>query len=167
MRLPVLAPTLAALVLATTAHAEVTLPERQPGQWELIMADAEGKRQMTMLQCTDAATDKMFMGMAMGFKDMCKRYDLTEDGGTYVIESDCTIGGMHAVGRTVVEGDFQSAYKMVLYSTTKGTTVPKDPTMTITATRLGDCAADQKPGDIVMPGGQKMNVLQMGKNAGG
>jgi len=37
--------------------------------------------------------------------------------------------------------------------------------MTITATWLGACAAGQKPGDVMMPNGMTMNVLQMQKLA--
>ena len=35
--------------------------------------------------------------------------------------------------------------------------------MTLEAKWLGACKADQKPGDIVMPGGMKMNVKDMEK----
>jgi hypothetical protein len=35
---------------------------------------------------------------------------------------------------------------------------PHDATMTMEAKWLGACKSDQKPGDIVMPGGVKMNV---------
>ena len=34
---------------------------------------------------------------------------------------------------------------------------------TIEAKWLGACKADQKPGDIVMPGGMKMNIKDMEK----
>jgi hypothetical protein len=35
--------------------------------------------------------------------------------------------------------------------------------MTMTATWLGPCAADQRPGDMIMPGGMKMNILDIQK----
>ena len=38
--------------------------------------------------------------------------------------------------------------------------------MTIEAKWLGACKPDQKPGDIVMPGGIKMNVKDMEKLKG-
>ena len=40
---------------------------------------------------------------------------------------------------------------------------PRDTTTTIEAKWLGACKPDQKPGDIVMPGGLKMNVKDMEK----
>ena len=43
---------------------------------------------------------------------------------------------------------------------------PRDTTTTIEAKWLGACKPDQKPGDIVMPGGFKMNVKDMEKLKG-
>ena len=38
--------------------------------------------------------------------------------------------------------------------------------MTLEAKWLGACTADQKPGDIVMPGGFRMNIKDMEKLKG-
>ena len=38
--------------------------------------------------------------------------------------------------------------------------------MTLQAKWLGACKADQRPGDIVMPGGFKMNITDMEKLKG-
>jgi hypothetical protein len=35
--------------------------------------------------------------------------------------------------------------------------------MTMAAKWLGPCAADQKPGDMIMGNGMKMNILEMQK----
>jgi hypothetical protein len=40
----------------------------------------------------------------------------------------------------------------------KGPEQLRDTTTRIDAKWLGDCKADQKPGDIMMPGGFKLNV---------
>ena len=40
---------------------------------------------------------------------------------------------------------------------------PRDSTTTIEAKWLGACKPDQKPGDIMMPGGMKMNIKDMQK----
>ena len=44
--------------------------------------------------------------------------------------------------------------------------VPRDSTTTIEAKWLGACKPDQKPGDIVMPGGFKMNIKDAEKLKG-
>ena len=40
---------------------------------------------------------------------------------------------------------------------------PRDSTSTIEAKWIGACKPDQKPGDIMMPGGMKMNIKDMQK----
>jgi hypothetical protein len=40
---------------------------------------------------------------------------------------------------------------------------PRDSTTTIEAKWLGACKSDQKAGDIMMPGGMKMNIKDMEK----
>ena len=44
--------------------------------------------------------------------------------------------------------------------------VPRDVTTTIEAKWLGACKPDQKPGDIVMPGGFKLNIKDADKLKG-
>jgi hypothetical protein len=72
---------------------------------------------------------------------------------------------MSITSRAEITGDFNSAYTVKSTSNTQGgpAAVPRDSTTTIEAKWLGACKADQKPGDIVMPGGIKMNVRDMQK----
>jgi hypothetical protein len=44
--------------------------------------------------------------------------------------------------------------------------VPRDSTTTIEAKWLGACKPDQKPGDVVMPGGFKLNIRDAEKLKG-
>ena len=44
--------------------------------------------------------------------------------------------------------------------------VPRETAMTVEAKWLGPCKPGQKPGDIVMPGGFKLNVTDMQKLKG-
>ena len=44
--------------------------------------------------------------------------------------------------------------------------ITRDSTTTVEAKWVGACKADQKPGDIVMPGGMKMNILELDKLKG-
>jgi len=41
--------------------------------------------------------------------------------------------------------------------------IPAETTMTIEAKWLGACKADQKPGDMIMGNGMKMNINEMAK----
>jgi hypothetical protein len=58
-----------------------------------------------------------------------------------------------------ITGDFNSAYSMVTRTLMdKGPEALRDTTTKIQAKWLGDCRPGQKPGDILMPGGFKLNV---------
>lgn len=61
---------------------------------------------------------------------------------------------------------FNSAYTVKTSSHAQGGAAGaagRDTTMTLEAKWLGACKPGQKPGDIVMPGGFKMNVRDMDK----
>ena len=64
-----------------------------------------------------------------------------------------------------ITGDFNSAYTVKSTSHSEGgpANVTRDSTTTVEAKWVGACKADQKPGDIVMPGGMKMNILELDK----
>jgi hypothetical protein len=72
---------------------------------------------------------------------------------------------MTVTSHAEITGDFNSAYTVKSTSRTEGAPsgVPRDTTTTIEAKWLGACKADQKPGDIVMPGGMKMNIGDLDK----
>ena len=58
-----------------------------------------------------------------------------------------------------ISGDFNAAYTVTTQShLDKGPESLRDTTTKIEAKYLGDCKPNQKPGDIVMPGGFKLNV---------
>ena len=61
----------------------------------------------------------------------------------------------------VVSGSFDSNYTMTI--TSEGGSLPAARTITLEAKWLGPCAADQKPGDMLMSNGVKMNIIDMQK----
>jgi hypothetical protein len=140
------------------------LPHRKPGLWRQTMA-VEGMNQAmpAVEMCVDAVSEtKMaLLGQQMS-KDRCKPPQLSRNlDGSISFTGDCDFG---AGGRTqtkgTMSGDFNSSYKTVIESTHVGGAGGPggaDHKMTITATWVGACAAGQKGGDVIMPGGQKMN----------
>jgi hypothetical protein len=157
---------LLALLPALEARA-VELPVRKAGLWELkTLRSGSPMPEMTMQHCTDAATDKeMSSSFSPASKEMCSKQDTQKTATGYVTDSVCSVGGMSITSRAEITGDFNSAYTVKSTSNTQGgpAAVPRDSTTTIEAKWLGACKADQKPGDIVMPGGIKMNVRDMQK----
>jgi hypothetical protein len=64
----------------------------------------------------------------------------------------------------VITGSFDSGYTMTI--TTEGDGIAAERNITIAAKWLGPCAAGQKPGDMIMQNGMKMNLVDMQKRAG-
>src|SRR6476659_7381307 len=144
MRLPFV---VLALLAATPAGA-LDLPARKAGLWDMKMT-FEGRNlpAQAMQHCIDAETDKLMNSI----------------GGNIVVDSVCKVGGATVTSHGVVSGDFNSAYTVKVTSTRDGAAAPGMPAggtsnTTIEAKWTGACKPDQKPGDIIMAGGRKMNI---------
>jgi len=151
------------LIGALPAPAD-ELPSRKPGLWEVEMSIGSRAAQ-TMRQCIDAATDRMMQSGA-GPGATCSKRDVQRSGNSITIDSACTIGGKATTTHSVITGSFDSAYTMTV--TPQGDSAPGGKTtITMAAKWLGPCAADQKPGDMIMANGVKTNVLDLQKGLPG
>jgi hypothetical protein len=145
----------------------VELPVRKAGLWEMkVQRVGSPVPDMTMQHCTDETTDKtMNDTVAPMAKDMCSKQDIRKTATGYVSDSVCGVAGMSITSHAEITGDFNSAYTVKSNSHSErgpgGT--PRDSTTTIEAKWLGACKPDQKAGDIMMPGGTKMNIKDMEK----
>ncbi|HKU06856.1 MAG TPA: DUF3617 family protein [Bradyrhizobium sp.] len=156
---------LLALLPALDALA-LELPVRKAGLWEMKMVRTGGSMpDMTMQHCTDASTDKQMSTSFSPGKETCAKQDIQKTAAGYVSDSICSVAGMTVTSHAEITGDFNSAYTVKSTSRSEGgpSGVPRDSATTIEAKWLGACKADQKPGDIVMPGGMKMNILELDK----
>ena len=158
---------LLALLPAADALA-VELPVRKAGLWEMKMVrTGSSVPDMTMQHCTDATTDKQMSTSFSPGKETCAKQDIQKTATGYVSDSVCSVAGMTVTSHAEITGDFNSAYtvKSTSHSERSGGQT-RDSTTTVEAKWLGACKADQKPGDIVMPGGMKMNILELDKLKG-
>jgi hypothetical protein len=156
---------LLALLPALEAGA-VELPIRKAGLWEMkVLRSGSPAPEMTMQHCTDATTDKQMSTSFSPSKDICSKQDIQKTATGYVTDSVCGVAGMTITSHAEITGDFNSAYtvKSTSHSERGPNGAPRDSTTTIEAKWLGACKPDQKPGDIMMPGGMKMNVLELDK----
>jgi hypothetical protein len=159
----------AAVVLCAAPAAALDLPARKPGLWEIKMS-FEGRNlpAQSTEHCIDAETDKQMnsIGGNMG-KDICSKQDVQKAGDTIVVDSVCKIGAGTLTSHAVVSGDFNSAYTVKVTSQREGgPAVPGRPAngttgMTIEAKWMGACKSDQKPGDMIMAGGRKINIRDL------
>jgi hypothetical protein len=147
------------LCLAPAARA-VEIPLRKPGLWEMRMVRSGSPLpEMTMQHCTDETTDKaMSAALSPMSKEVCSSNDIRQTATGYVTDSVCSVAGVSMTSHSEISGDFNSAYTVT--TTTHGgqAAAGHDIAMTIEAKWLGACKPGQKPGDIVMPGGFKLNI---------
>ena len=153
---------------AAPAFAEnVQLPIRKAGLWEVSMQVTGVSKMatppMVTQQCTDDSVDHLMNRMSTDSMT-CSKQETSKSGASYVADSICTVAGSTVTTHAEATGDFNSAYSVkTVAKSSGGSTLPPEMVTTIEAKWLGACKADQKPGDIVMPGGRTMNVKDMEK----
>ena len=163
MRLAII---LASALVAMPALAQ-DMPSRKAGLWEMTMTfEGRGAPPQTMQQCIDAATDKSMQDMSQGMRGQsCSKREVKKVGNTVVFDSVCSMGAGTTTSHSVVSGDFNSAYTVKINAKREGgpavPNMPPETNMVIESKWLGPCKADQKPGDIIMANGMKMNVNEM------
>lgn len=154
------------LVLICAAPAVASdLPARKAGLWQMSSTAPDGHT-VAMQQCVDAQTDQIMQSRSAGISERnCSKHAVQKSGDTITIDSVCTIAGRTINGHVVITGSFDSSYTMTITSQVQGLPAPR--TTEATAKWLGPCAAGQRPGDVIMANGMKMNILDMQKGMAG
>lgn len=162
-------PAIALSLFCAFPAVALDLPSRKTGLWELKLTHESAQiPPQVMQQCIDAATDKaMNEKFGGGGQGMCAKPEIRKSGNAIVAESNCKTGDTAMTSRAVFEGDFDSAYTVKISTATEGGAARTQPggktNMTIEVKWLGPCKAGQKPGDIEMSNGMKMNILDLPK----
>jgi Protein of unknown function (DUF3617) len=152
-------------LLCSLPVSAAELPARRPGLWEVRTTIDNNAVQGVIKQCIDAATDQMLQSNAGPFAaSACPERDVKQSENSMTIDSVCTAGGKPATAHSIVTGSFDSQYTMTVTSQSEELPGGKM-TMTIEAKWLGPCAADQKPGDVVMSNGAKVNLPEIQKRS--
>jgi len=156
-------------LLTLSAQAQ-DLPPRKPGLWEIKMAvNGSALPIKDVRHCVDPSTDKM-MNAALGLASLqaCSKKDVQKSGNTTTIDSVCQIKGRNTVSHTVISGNFDSAFTVQVDSRMEGkplkgaaAALGGENHMTIDARYLGACERGQKPGDVIIGKGLKMNIQNM------
>ena len=98
-------------------------------------------------------------------QNTCSKQDIRKTATGYATDSICAAAGLKITSHADVVGDFNSAYTVTIVAHSEGGPAgARDTTSKIEAKWLGVCKPDQKPGDVVMPGGQKINVMDLQKS---
>jgi hypothetical protein len=157
---------LLALLPVQSACAD-DLPIRKAGLWEMkVIRTGSPIPAMTMQHCTDETTDReMSTAFTPMSKEVCSKKDVQKTATGFVSDSVCSFAGVSVSSHSEIVGDFNSAYTVKSTSHSEGgpAATKGDHETMIEAKWLGACKPDQKPGDIVMPGGMKINLHDMDK----
>ena len=153
--------------LLATSHARADeLPIRKAGLWEMKMMRNGSSSETTIQQCTDEASDKeLVTTFSPMSKEICSKKGIQKTATGYVSDSVCGGAGVSITSHAEITGDFNSAYTIKSKSHTEGgpKAVQGDHENTVEAKWVGACKPDQKPGDITLPGGLKINIHDLDK----
>ena len=157
-------------VLALSLPAGLALadefPKRKPGLWEMRTSGGPIGPQ-TLQQCIDAGTDDLLRTQSSQGQN-CSKPVVERSGNRYRVTSACTEAGtksaMDGVYTMVKDTEYTGDMKMTFDPPLSGAS---EMNMKMEGRWLGPCKAGMKPGDIVMQGMPRLNVLEMGKDGGG
>ena len=154
---------------AQSAVRKSSLPARKSGLWEVTLrSDTLGPRTgQTVQQCTDAESEPvMLMSIAPG-QENCREVKATRraKGAGYDIRTVCYAHGSRVETRMELVGNLQSAYEgRFSVKTSRPAQNPPAPTV-FEGRWLGACASGLRPGDMVLPNGAKVNVVDTVRRA--
>jgi hypothetical protein len=137
------------------------LPPRKAGLWEIKMNFEGRPGTQAIQQCIDPETDAIMQSSATNIGSQnCSKRDVVKSGDTITIDSVCSVAGKEATSHAVVKGSFDSNYTMTVSSKSDAGGI----NLTVTGKWLGPCEAGQRPGDLILPNGMKINLKEMGKS---
>lgn len=144
-------------------------PRLSPGLWR-VATTVDGMEQEASL-CLDAAVqEEIDVFGAEAAAGACQESSLTpRPGGGLVTRSVCDMGqGGRMVSEGTVTGDFSRAYRMETTVTTTGAAAPQmnGVNSVVSEARLdGACPSDMRPGDMRLPGGMTVNMVELSQQA--
>lgn len=158
---------LAAAILAASEAAaqDATLPARRAGYWQVILrSDAPGATAIKSEFCTDATVEQKVsvLGKSM-MANVCSKSQVQHSLAGWTFVSVCKAGSMTIRTAATLSGDFQTHYH---YDATMQMTPPLAPGLGNRRTFadgqwLGPCPPGRKPGDMVMPTGMVVNIVNL------
>ena len=148
------------------------LPARTPGLWQTTVTEEGSEDTPQILQiCIDAMTDRHLgiLGTDLSGDKCSKKTFSRNNDGSWGLLAECDMSATSDGSGAVTEysgsisGDYTSDYTMKLRSQTTNPAMPqmnRVTNYTVASKRLGDCAKDQSPGDVINEG-VRMNLFDM------
>lgn len=136
-------------------------PPRKPGLWTLTNTVAG--RTLSSRMCLDAAADKKLTVIGQTGGKGCSVLDMTRTPDGMKFHSVCKgASGITMTTDGAIKGDYSRSYTLTADTTTTGASISmlnKTSHMQIVASWTSPCAPGQKPGDMILANGMKVNIL--------
>jgi hypothetical protein len=152
----------------TPIQPAATTPAPAPGLWQETVSDRHGARVVKL--CLDAASAASLASFDQSLNGRCTRHDMARAAdGSWHFSTSCDMGPWGKVATEgVMRGDFASHYSVEATTQTidAAQSAANGPgRVRADVRRLGDCPSDMKPGDVVLPGGQRTRLDQVSGRA--
>jgi len=151
-------------VAAAPAAGPATPPHRKAGLWEQTVSTA-GMTQTSRLCLDDKTEAELAWWGGQAGKSACEQTSITPAPGGWSFSSVCSMGsGGTVTSQGTATGDFGSHYVVEATSSTTGAGAPQmngEHKMKIEASWKGPCPDGMRPGDMELPNGMKINMLDM------
>lgn len=162
------------------APRKTAFPARQSGLWEVTVrsddlvlkrAGQAPHRPQTVRMCTSAEAEPVMLLALLPSQEDCHAVKVTrrppKAGAGYAIATVCYVHDNRVDARIELQGDLRSAYRGTFDVTYAQTPLGNTGRMAFEGRRLGACPAGQRPGDMVLPNGVTVNVVDDRKRAQG
>ena len=145
------------------------LPARKSGLWEVTLrSDTSGPRTgQTVQQCTSAEAEPVMLMAIVPGQENCREIRATRHAkkAGYYIRTVCQVHDNRVETRMELTGDLQSAYEGRFSVKFSRSTAPAQTPTVFEGRWLGACKPGQRSGDMVLPIGVTVNVVDDKKHA--
>lgn len=108
---------------AAAISDDAGLPLRKAGSWELktVMDEGRGPREQMLSMCIDADMErKTVAASGQEHRSDCSKYEIKKTGDTTTVDATCAYDERAVTTHTEMSGDFQTAFRVRVESTTSG-----------------------------------------------
>lgn len=148
--------------VSMTSASAVDFPTRRAGLWDITMhMDQARMGPMTSKVCVDANTDAKMMKYGMSHRGSdCAPPSIQGSGSSRTVDVVCHMSGSTEKSHIMIAYSGDSSYHMDMQTAFDPPFHGQSQNhMTQDAKWMGACPAGMKPGDMQMPGGYTVNIL--------
>ena len=150
-----------ALAMATWPALAQDFPKLKPGLWEMERTAERGAQHPNrMTMCLDDTVQKEMFDMGAGaMKGMCSKHEFKMSGNRGTGDFICDFGGSRMHSKSTMQMTGNTGYRTEIHTTYDPPFMGQRETNTVLSARhVGACKPGQRPGDMILPNGQTLNV---------